>query len=135
MKTLLSSLLAFSLTTALLGIVSCGPALYHSTLKFELAPGQTRLEEKDFKKIFDSALSTGMELGYRVTSSNMEQGIISFTREVGWDHVPVNINVKIRKENEESAYVDMTMQSPRPLSNSDLIEFQNKLLPKLEQKE
>ena len=75
-------------------------------------------------------MATGVELGYRPVFSSKEKGIISFTKEVGMDKVPVNINIQIQKQDEKMAYVNITMQSPRPLTDLTLKEFQKAYVAK-----
>lgn len=121
------------LIVAIAFISSCGPALHQT--KVPMWPGVGSVfVEKDFNEMYDYAMQTGLQLGYRVIHSNKDQGIISFTKEVGFDHVPVNINVQIVKVSEKEAYADITMQSPRPLTDLTLKEFRNAYISKWAQR-
>ena len=109
---------------------SCGSALHQTRIQMAPEPGQIQITEKNYQNMFDNAIATGLELGYRPVFSSKEKGTISLTKEVGMDKVPVNINIQIQKQDDKTAYVNLTMQSPRPLSDLNLKEFQKAYIAK-----
>ncbi len=128
--------LAFWLFSSL----GCGPAAQNQTLhKTRLSippdPKQSRLDDRQMEEIFNKALSTGIQLGYRVVYANPDQGLLSLAKEVSPEHVPVNLNVEIQKEAERTAYAEIILQCPRRVDDSQLIEFKNALAAKFKKRE
>ncbi|MCX5906728.1 MAG: SH3 domain-containing protein [Deltaproteobacteria bacterium] len=120
----------------LMAALACGPtsqrqSLHKVRVQIPLDPKQPRLDEKFLAGILQKALSCGLQLGYRVVYANAEMGIISFSKEVSPEHVPIILNVEIQKESEKSAYADIILQSPRNVDDSHLNEFKNALAARI----
>ena len=110
--------------------ISCGIALHQARIQMTIEPGQIQFTEKDYQEMFDNAMATGVELGYKPAFSSKEKGIISFTKEVGMDKDPKKFTIQIQKENDKMAYINMNMQSSAPLSDLTLKEFQDAFIAK-----
>jgi hypothetical protein len=93
-------------------------------------PGQIQFTEKDYQEMFDNAMATGVEMGYKPGFSSKEKGIISFTKEVGMDKEPKEFTIEIQKQNAKITYINMNMQSSAPLSDLTLKEFQYAFIAK-----
>jgi hypothetical protein len=119
--------------------LGCGPAAQDQTLhKLRLSipaePKAGRLDDQQMEEIFYQALSTGIQLGYRVAYANPEQGILSLAKELSPDHVPVNLNVQIQREAERTAYAEIIFQCPRLVDESHISEFKNAFSARLKRK-
>ncbi len=110
--------------------ISCGTGLDQTRIQMVPDSDQIQFTEKDFQEMFDSAMATGVELGYKPVFSSKEKGIISFTKDVGMGKDPINFNIQIQKQNEKMAYINMKMQSSAPLSDLTLKEFQDAFMAK-----
>jgi hypothetical protein len=123
-------LLSICCLSLLLATFACGPAsqrqsLHKARVQIPPDPKQARMDEKFLAAVLQKALSCGVQLGYRVAYANAEQGIISLTKEVSPEHVPIILNVEIQREAEKSAYADIILQSARTVDDSQLTEFKN----------
>jgi len=123
----------------LLGFMGCGPASQDQTIlkarvQIPPDPKQPRLEDQQMEDIFNKALSTGIQLGYRVVYANPEQGVLSLAKEMSPEHVPITLNVEVQKEAERMAYAEIIFQCPRMTDESQLNEFKNALSAKFKKK-
>ncbi len=128
------TMMGFMILTLACGPVSQQQTIHQVKIQLIIEPGQTHLEDESLDDLFGKALITGAGLGYRVLLSNKEERIISFSKEVSPEHVPINLNVLIQRENGKSAYAEIIQQSPRSIDNSKLIEFKNIFLSKIKDK-
>ena len=110
--------------------ISCGPSLHQARIQMSPGPGQIQFTEKDYQEMFDNAVATGVEMGYKPVSSSKEKGIISFTKNVGKDKDPINFTIQVQKQNEKIVYIYADMQSPAPLSDLTLKEFREGFMAK-----
>jgi len=129
-KSILLFLSFLFLGLILIFTISCGPALHQARIQMTPEPGQIQFTEKDYQEMFDNAMATGVELGYKPVFSSKEKGIISFTKEVGMGKDPKNFTIQIQKQNDKMAYINMNMQSSAPLSDLTLKEFQDAFMAK-----
>lgn len=130
---------AGGLGLALFGFMGCGPASQDQTIlkarvQIPPDPKQPRLENQQMEDIFNKALSTGIQLGYRVIYANPEQGVLSLAKVVSPEHVPITLNVEIQKEAERVAYAEIIFQCPRMMDDSQLNDFKNALSAKFKKK-
>ena len=78
--------------------ISCGSALHQARIQMTIEPGQIQFTEKDYQDMFDNAMATGVEMGYKPVISSKEKGIISFTKEVGMDKEPKVFTLKFKNK-------------------------------------
>jgi hypothetical protein len=111
-------------------LFGCASAPYKTSLQLNPEPGKLFLNQEDLDYTYDAAVSTGLDLGYRVSSSAREQRIVTLNRLRSSDLVSETMVVGVESKG-PSAEVSIVYESPKPLADTTVTEFTDRFLAKL----
>jgi hypothetical protein len=111
-------------------LFTCASAPHKTTLQLDPDPGKLSLTQQDLDYAYNTAVATGLELGYKVVSSSREQRIVSLNRFRTADMVSETMNVDIESKG-ATADVTIIYESPRPLADAAVKEFTDRFLARL----
>ena len=128
MRDTVTRLFLFALCAATL--FACATAPHKTSLQLDPDPGKLTLGQQDLDHAFNTAVATGLDLGYRVVSSSKEQRVVSLNRFRMADMVSETMNVDIESKG-ATADVNIVYESPRPLADAAVKEFTDRFLARL----
>jgi hypothetical protein len=108
----------------------CASAPYKTSLQLNPEPGKPSLTQQDLDNAYYAAVSTGVDLGYRVASSSREQRIVTLNRLRSTDFVAETMTVGVESKG-PAVEVSMVYESPKPLADATVKEFTDRFLAKL----
>lgn len=111
-------------------LFNCASAPYRTSLQLNPEPGKLSLTQQDLDYAYNTAVSTGVDLGYRVVSSSVEQRIVTLNRLRSADLVSETMEVSIESKG-PVGNVSIVYQSPKPLEDVTVKEFTDRFLAKL----
>lgn len=111
-------------------LFGCASAPYKTSLQLNPEPGKLSLTQQDLDNTYNAAVSTGVDLGYRVTSSSREQRSVTLNRLRSTDLVSETIMVGVESKG-PVAEIRIVYQSPKPLADATVKEFTDRFLAKL----
>jgi hypothetical protein len=111
-------------------LFGCASAPYKTSLQLNPEPGKLFLNQQDLDNTYDAAVSTGLDLGYRVSASSREQRIVTLNRLRSSDLVSETMVVGVESKG-PSAEVSIVYESPKPLADTTVKEFTDRFLAKL----
>jgi hypothetical protein len=111
-------------------LFACASAPHKTTLQLDPDPGKLSLTQQDLDYAYNTAVATGLDLGYKVVSSSREQRIVSLNRFRMADMVSETVNVDIESKG-ATADVTIIYESPRPLADAAVKEFTDRFLARL----
>jgi hypothetical protein len=127
MRGLLYRSLCFLCAVILFG---CASAPHKTSLQLNPEPGKLFLNQQDLDNTYNAAVSTGLDLGYRVSSSSREQRIVTLNRLRNSDLVSETMVVGVESKG-PAAEVSIVYESPKPLADTTVKEFTDRFLTKL----
>jgi hypothetical protein len=93
---------------------ACASAPYRTNLQLNPEAGKLSFSGQDLDRVYNTAVATGMELGFRVVSSSKEERLVTLNRLRSADQVAETLEVSVQS-NGPSADVGIVYQSPKPL--------------------
>ncbi len=112
---------------------ACASAPHQSSIRLNPEAGKDSLTEQDLDYVYNVAISTGTELGYKVVSSSKEERTVAFNRIRTADLVSETIKVDIEKKG-GAADANIVYESPKPLADITVKEFTDRFLANLKAK-
>jgi hypothetical protein len=120
----------FLFVLCVVALFACASAPHKTSLQLDPEPGKLTLGQQDLDHAFNTAVATGLDLGYRVVSSSKEQRVVSLNRFRMADMVSETMNVDIENKG-ATADVTIIYESPRPLADAAVKEFTDRFLARL----
>jgi hypothetical protein len=111
-------------------LFGCATASHKTSLQLNPEPGKLFLNQQDLDNTYNAAVSTGLDLGYRVSSSSREQRIVTLNRLRNSDLVSETMVVGVESKG-PAAEVSIVYESPKPLADTTVKEFTDRFLTKL----
>jgi hypothetical protein len=111
-------------------LFGCASAPYKTSVQLNPEPGKLSLTQQDLDNTYNTAISTGLDLGYRVSSSSREQRIVTLNRLRSTDFVSETMVVGVEDKG-PAAEVSIAYESPKPLADAAVKEFTDRFLAKL----
>jgi len=111
-------------------LFGCASAPYKTSLQLNPERGKPFLTQQDLDNTYNAAVSTGLDLGYRVSSSSREQRIVTLNRLRSSDLVSETMVVSV-KDKGPAAEVSIAYESPKPGADATVKEFTDRFLTKL----
>ena len=110
-------------------LFGCASAPYKTSLQLNPESGKPVLTQQDLDNTYNAAVSTGLELGYRVLSSSREQRAVTLNRLRSTDQVSETMVVGV--ESKGPAAEVSIYESPKPLADTTVREFTDRFLAKV----
>jgi len=123
-------ILSVLIPVVLVVLVACASGPHKSVLRIQPDAGKISITREDAAKAYDKAVDTGTDMGFKVIEASRAEGTIEFHRVRSTDMVPETITVNILNKG-AVADVNIAYESPRPIPDSTLKEFTDKLSEKL----
>jgi hypothetical protein len=111
-------------------LFACASAPYRTDLQLNPEAGKPSLNSQDLDDRYNTAIATGLDLGYRVVSSSAEQRMVTLNRLRSTDLVSETLEVSVESKG-PAANVSIAYQGPKPLQDSTVREFTDRFLAKL----
>ncbi len=111
-------------------LFSCASSPHKTSLQLNPEPGKLSLTQQDLDNAYNAAVSTGVDLGYRVVSSSREQRIVKLNRLRSTDFVSETMTVGVESKG-PAAEVSIVYESPKPLADTTVKEFTDRFLATL----
>ena len=111
-------------------LFSCASAPYRTSLQLNPEPGKLSFSQQDLDYAYNTAVSTGLDLGYRVVSSSVAQRMVTLNRLRSADMVSETMEVSVDSKG-PVGNVGIVYQSPKPLEDVTVKEFTDRFLAKL----
>ncbi len=111
-------------------LFGCASAPQKTTIQLNPEPGKLSLGQQDLDNAYNAAVSTGLDLGYRVSSSSREQRIVTLNRLRSTDLVSETMVVGVEGKG-PAAEVSIVYESPKPQADTSVKEFTDRFLAKL----
>ena len=111
-------------------LFGCASAPYKTSLQLNPESGKPFLTQQDLDNTYNAAVSTGLDLGYRVSSSSSEQRTVTLNRLRSSDQVSETMVVGVGSKG-PAAEVSIVYESPKPLADTTVKEFTDRFLAKL----
>lgn len=111
-------------------LFSCASSPYKTSLQLNPEPGKLVLTQQDLDNAYNAAVSTGVDLGYRVLSASREQRIVTLNRLRSTDFVAETMTVGVESK-DPAAEVSIVYESPKPLAETTVKEFTDRFLATL----
>jgi hypothetical protein len=111
-------------------LFSCASSPYKTSLQLNPEPGKLVLSQQDLDNTYNAAVSTGVDLGYRVVSASREQRIVTFNRLRSTDFVAETVTVGVESK-DSAAEVSIVYESPKPLADTTVKEYTDRFLATL----
>ncbi len=124
----------FFLFFCIFALVGCASAPYKTSVQLEPQPGTTGASPQELDFAYNTAVSTGLDLGYRVVSSSAEERSASLNRLRSSDLVSETLEVSVESK-EQTGVVNITYRSPKPLEETSVKEFTDRFMTKLKAKQ
>ncbi|HME45009.1 MAG TPA: SH3 domain-containing protein [Syntrophorhabdales bacterium] len=124
------SLYGFLFFLCTLLLFSCASAPYRTSVQLSPEPGKLALSQQDLDYAYNTAVSTGVDLGYRVVSSSVAQRMVTLNRLRSTDLVSETMEVSVESKG-PAGDVNIVYQSPKPLEDITVKEFTDRFLAKL----
>ena len=111
-------------------LFGCASAPYKTSLQLNPEPGRTFLTQQDLDNTYNAAVSTGLDLGYKVSSSSSERRTVTLDRLRSSDQVSETMVVGVESKG-PAAEVSIVYESPKPLADTTVKEFTDRFLAKV----
>ena len=130
MRNLVYWCIFFACVTILIG---CASSPKKTTLQLSPEPGTSSLSQQELDYAYNTAVSTGLDMGYRVVSSSVEQRAVTLNRFRSADSVFETMEVSIESKG-DTATVNITYKGPKPVEEETVKEFTDRFMTKLKAK-
>ncbi len=111
-------------------VLGCASAPYRTTLQLTPEPGKSSLSQQDLDYAYNTTISTGLDLGYRVVSSSTERRMVTLERLRSADNVSETLEVIVESK-DQTGDVNIAYRSSKPVEDATVREFTDRFLAKL----
>ena len=108
----------------------CASAPYRTTLQLIPESGKSSLSQQDLDYAYNTAISTGLDLGYKVTSSSTERRMVTLGRVRGSDNVSETMEVIVESK-DQTGDLNIAYRSSKPVEDGAVREFTDRFIAKL----